>query len=346
MEVLFSLYCTIQKNRQMMEQLDKECDSINVEDVVSKTAAANTEPAQPRISARWLPDEIQVALLAIREYGKNFPMIAKLVTTKTEAHVRTFYLNNRRRYNLDQIVKEYEAGKSEESGAEEQSEPAVDAAAAAVATATASAPSAADAASATSATADRKQSTETSNNGVEASPESLPKKEDPKKPELGVAALKTGVAEATDATPTVATSGSSSTATGGAVAATTASKPSSSATITITDESDTATNSSSDVVATGPAAATGSSPLSNASPAPAPKSQASSGEELAAQKSNPASGIVATGAATGGSPTANSASKRDGSALPVAEQPPVKKIALSSSGGGGGVGGGAEFLAK
>ncbi|XP_039496871.1 REST corepressor isoform X1 [Drosophila santomea] len=340
-----ALMAEIQKNRQMMEQLDKECDSINVDDVVSKTAAANTEPAQPRISARWLPDEIQVALLAIREYGKNFPMIAKLVTTKTEAHVRTFYLNNRRRYNLDQIVKEYEAGKSEESGAEEQSEPAVDAAAAAAATATASAPSAADAASATSATADRKQSTETSNNGVEAIPESLPKKEDPKKPELGVAALKTVVAEAADNAPTVATSGSSSTATGGAVAATTASKPSSSATITITDESDTATNSSSDVVTTGPAAATGSSSLSIASPAPAPKSQAS-GEELAAQKSNPASGIVTTGAATGGSPTANSASKRDGSALPVAEQPPVKKIALSSSGGGGGVGGGAEFLAK
>ncbi|KQS30091.1 REST corepressor isoform X1 [Drosophila erecta] len=338
-----ALMAEIQKNRQMMEQLDKECDSINVEDVVSKPAAANTEPAQPRISARWLPDEIQIALLAIREYGKNFPMIAKLVTTKTEGHVRTFYLNNRRRYNLDQIVKEYEAGKSEESGAEEQSEPVIDAAAAA--SATASAPSAADTASATSATADRKQSTETSNNGVEAIQEILPKKEDPKKPELGAAALKTVVAEAADTTPTAASSGSSSTVAGGTVAAISASKPSSSATITITDESDTATNSSSDVVTTGPAAATGSSSLSIASSAPAPKSQASS-EELSAQKSNPASGIVATGAATGGSPTANTVSKRDGSAMAVAEQPPAKKIALSSSGGGGSGSGGAEFLTK
>ncbi|KMZ10630.1 REST corepressor isoform X1 [Drosophila simulans] len=337
---LTALMAEIQKNRQVMEQLDKECETINVDDVLSKPAAANTESAQPRISARWLPDEIQVALLAIREYGKNFPMIAKLVATKTEAHVRTFYLNNRRRYNLDQIVKEYEAGKSEESGAEEQTEPAGDAAAAGGATA--SAPSAADSTSATSATADRKQSTENSNNGVEAVQESSPKKEDPKKPELAAAVPKVGAAEAVDTVATVA----SSTATGVSAAATSASKPSTSATITIIDESDTATNSSSDVVTTGLAAATGLSALSSTTSAPAPKSQTSS-EELSAQKSNPASGTAATGAATGGGQTANSASKRDSSALPVAEQPPAKKIALSSAGGSSGGGSSvAEFLAN
>lgn len=326
----------IQKNRQVMEQLDKECETINVDDVLSKPAAANTESAQPRISARWLPDEIQVALLAIREYGKNFPTIAKVVATKTEAHVRTFYLNNRRRYNLDQIVKEYEAGKSEESGAEEQTEPAVDAAAAGAATA--SAPSAADSTSAASATADRKQSTENSNNGVETMQESLPKKEDPKKPELAAAVLKIGVAEAADTVATVA----SSTASGVIGAATSASKPSTSATITIIDESDTATNSSSDVVTTGLATATGSSALSSTTSAPASKTQTSS-EELSAQKSNPASGIAAIGATTGGGQTANSSgSKRDSSVLPVAEQPPAKKIALST-GGGSSV---AEFLAN
>eukprot|EP00099_Drosophila_melanogaster_P004056 NP_001188671.1 CoRest, isoform G [Drosophila melanogaster] len=333
---LTALMAEIQKNRQVMEQLDKECETINVDDVLSKPAAANTESAQPRISARWLPDEIQVALLAIREYGKNFPTIAKVVATKTEAHVRTFYLNNRRRYNLDQIVKEYEAGKSEESGAEEQTEPAVDAAAAGAATA--SAPSAADSTSAASATADRKQSTENSNNGVETMQESLPKKEDPKKPELAAAVLKIGVAEAADAVATVA----SSTASGVIGAATSASKPSTSATITIIDESDTATNSSSDVVTTGLATSTGSSALSSTTSAPASKTQTSS-EELSAQKSNPASGIAAIGAATGGGQTANSSgSKRDSSVLPVAEQPPAKKIALST-GGGSSV---AEFLAN
>lgn len=31
--------------------------------------------------------------------------------TKTEAHVKTFYVNHRRRYNLDQIIKKFEADK-------------------------------------------------------------------------------------------------------------------------------------------------------------------------------------------------------------------------------------------
>ncbi|XP_017064887.1 REST corepressor isoform X2 [Drosophila eugracilis] len=333
----------IQKNRQMMEQLEKECEAVNVEDAVTKPAAANTETAQPRISGRWTPDEIQVALLGLREYGKNFPMIAKLVTTKTEAHVRTFFLNNKRRYNLDQIIKEYEAGKSEESGPEEQNEAVVDAAAAA--SATASAPTTVDSASATSATAARKQSTETSNNGsIDPNQDTLSKKEDHKKPELATGTVKGGGGgDSADVTPTVASSGTPSTATGGTAAAgTTASNKPSSATITITDESDTATNSSSDVVApTGAAGATGSSSLSSANSAPTPKSQASS-EELSPQKSNPVSGIVSSGTVTAASPAANPTNKRDSSALPIAEQPPAKKIALSGGSGAGG----AEFAGK
>ncbi|XP_016995259.2 REST corepressor isoform X1 [Drosophila takahashii] len=325
-----ALMAEIQKNRQMMEQLDKECDAINVEDAASTkptaAAAANSasEPAQPRISARWSPDEIQVALCAIREYGKNYPIIAKLVTTKTEAHVRTFFVNNRRRYNLDQLVKEYEAVKSEESGPEEQNnEPAATDATAAAATATAAASATANAA-VDSATAASVASTETSNNSggvVEASQESLAKKEEHKKPEPAAAA-----GEATDATvPTTVASTSSSTASA-------PSNKSSSGTITITDESDTATNSSSDVVAPG-AVATGSATTAAASTASSalPASQAKSqGSE------EPASGAVASGTPPPAA-VANPPSKRDSSVMAIAEQPPAKKIALS---------GGVEFLGK
>ncbi len=32
-----------------------------------------------------------------------------MIGTKTESHVRSFYVNYRRRYNLDAAIKEYEA---------------------------------------------------------------------------------------------------------------------------------------------------------------------------------------------------------------------------------------------
>ncbi|KAH8373814.1 hypothetical protein KR200_004557 [Drosophila serrata] len=341
-----SLMAEIQKNRQMMEQLDKDCDTFNAEVVTTKSAVASTETAaaQPRISARWLPDEIQVALLAIREYGKNYPMIAKMVTTKTEAHVRTFFVNNRRRYNLDQIVKEYEAGKSEESGAEEQSEAAVvdgaaavsvgAAAAASAATTTAAAASVDSSAVVANATAARKPSTEASNNGVDPSPETQTKKEEPKKPEPAVAASKSteasvsvatastsasvpGTASASAATP-ASTATVSSSAAPSSVAGATGSKAST-ATITITDESDTATNSSSDVVTAGAttagATAAATASLSSASAAPAPKEDISVPKTAATSTGSVASGTATAGA--GANPSANSSnsSKRDSSMM-------------------------------
>ncbi|KAH8325587.1 hypothetical protein KR067_002118, partial [Drosophila pandora] len=296
-----ALMAEIQKNRQLMEQLDKECDAINVDDVVSKPAAANVETAaaQPRISSRWSPDETQVALLAFREYGKNYPMIAKLVATKTEAHVRTFYLNNRRRHNLDQIVKEYEAGKSEDSGAEEQAEPAVDVAAAVATGGATAAPSAVD-----STPAATKPSTDSSNNGAEPAQEPLAKKEDKKKSELVTGPSKPSGSEepAGAESPASALAGSSIAAASSVTDA--AGLKSSTATITITDESDTATNSSSDVIASG---STGTATTS-ASSAPATKSVVSS-EELSTPKSISAGGT--TGAGPASSPPNNPNNKRE-----------------------------------
>ena len=64
-------------------------------------------------------------LQGIRKFGKNFSAIASILGTKTESHVRSFFVNYRRRYDLDAAYKEYEAefGPSEqeqEGGKEEQ----------------------------------------------------------------------------------------------------------------------------------------------------------------------------------------------------------------------------------
>ena len=63
-----------------------------------------------------------MAVQGVRKYGKNFQAIAEMLGTKTEAQVRTFFVNYRRRYNLDNVLKEFEAEQQNASapnGAEE-----------------------------------------------------------------------------------------------------------------------------------------------------------------------------------------------------------------------------------
>lgn len=62
-----------------------------------------------RINARWTNDELLLAVQGVRKYGKDFSAIADVIGTKTEAHLRSFFVNYRRRYNLDAVLKEYEA---------------------------------------------------------------------------------------------------------------------------------------------------------------------------------------------------------------------------------------------
>ncbi|CAH2258764.1 jg12535 [Pararge aegeria aegeria] len=40
---------------------------------------------------------------------KDFQAIAETLGTKTEAHIRTFFISYRRRYNLDAVLREHEA---------------------------------------------------------------------------------------------------------------------------------------------------------------------------------------------------------------------------------------------
>ncbi|XP_021916178.1 REST corepressor-like isoform X3 [Zootermopsis nevadensis] len=62
-----------------------------------------------RINARWTNDELLLAVQGVRKYGKDFRAIAEVIGTKTEAHLRSFFVNYRRRYNLDAVLKEFEA---------------------------------------------------------------------------------------------------------------------------------------------------------------------------------------------------------------------------------------------
>lgn len=61
-----------------------------------------------RLNSRWNSDELLLAVKGVSKHGKDFQAIAELLGTKTESQVRTFYVNYRRKYNLDAMLKEFE----------------------------------------------------------------------------------------------------------------------------------------------------------------------------------------------------------------------------------------------
>ncbi|XP_028330981.1 REST corepressor 2 [Gouania willdenowi] len=67
-----------------------------------------TEPA-PKMNSRWTTEEQLLAVQAIRRYGKDFTAIAEVIGTKTPAQVSSFFVSYRRRFNLDEVLREWAA---------------------------------------------------------------------------------------------------------------------------------------------------------------------------------------------------------------------------------------------
>ncbi|XP_049599137.1 REST corepressor 2 isoform X2 [Syngnathus scovelli] len=66
------------------------------------------EPA-PKMNARWTTEEQLLAVQAIRRYGKDFTAIGEVIGNKTSAQVSSFFVSYRRRFNLDEVLREWAA---------------------------------------------------------------------------------------------------------------------------------------------------------------------------------------------------------------------------------------------
>ncbi|BES92865.1 Rest corepressor [Nesidiocoris tenuis] len=98
---IVSLKRQVQSNKQTISALKtKTCDGLG-----------DLRPSDnnSRINTRWTNEELLLAVQGVRMHGKDFATIAEVLGTKTEAHVRLFFAKERKRYNLDKIVAEYEA---------------------------------------------------------------------------------------------------------------------------------------------------------------------------------------------------------------------------------------------
>ncbi|KAB0800060.1 hypothetical protein PPYR_07940 [Photinus pyralis] len=98
---LEALHRQIQQNKQVVSSLKRK-HSESLEDL------RPTGDNSSRINSRWTNEELLLAVQGVRKYGKDFKSIAEVLGNKTEHHVRSFFVNYRKRYNLDTVLKDYE----------------------------------------------------------------------------------------------------------------------------------------------------------------------------------------------------------------------------------------------
>ncbi|KAM4772130.1 REST corepressor 3 isoform 1-T1 [Rhinophrynus dorsalis] len=62
-----------------------------------------------KVNARWTTEEQLLAVQGVRKYGKDFQAIADVIGNKTVGQVKNFFVNYRRRFNLEEVLQEWEA---------------------------------------------------------------------------------------------------------------------------------------------------------------------------------------------------------------------------------------------
>ncbi|KAJ3012730.1 UNVERIFIED_CONTAM: nuclear receptor co-repressor 1 [Siphonaria sp. JEL0065] len=78
---------------------------------IEETSKFTISDIQDSASTRWTVDEKSRAFSAFSKYGRDFEAVATAVGSKTTANVSEFYQLYKRKYKLDAVVAEVEAGK-------------------------------------------------------------------------------------------------------------------------------------------------------------------------------------------------------------------------------------------
>ncbi|XP_049646314.1 REST corepressor 1 [Suncus etruscus] len=99
-----------QTNSALKEKLDGGIEPFRLPEVIQKC------------NARWTTEEQLLAVQAIRKYGRDFQAISDVIGNKSVVQVKNFFVNYRRRFNIDEVLQEWEAehGKEETNGPSNQ----------------------------------------------------------------------------------------------------------------------------------------------------------------------------------------------------------------------------------
>ncbi|XP_073682907.1 REST corepressor 1 [Garra rufa] len=99
-----------QHNSALREKLDTGVDELRPSE------------ANQKFNTRWTTEEQLLAVQAIRKYGRDFQAISDVIGNKSVVQVKNFFVNYRRRFNLDEVLQEWEAehGVEERKGLDEE----------------------------------------------------------------------------------------------------------------------------------------------------------------------------------------------------------------------------------
>ncbi|XP_036449514.1 REST corepressor 1 isoform X2 [Colossoma macropomum] len=86
-----------QSNSALREMLDTGVEEFRPPEVSQK------------FNTRWTTEEQLLAVQAIRKYGRDFQAISDVIGNKSVVQVKNFFVNYRRRFNLDEVLQEWEA---------------------------------------------------------------------------------------------------------------------------------------------------------------------------------------------------------------------------------------------
>uniref|UniRef100_A0A3P9JIN2 REST corepressor 3 n=1 Tax=Oryzias latipes TaxID=8090 RepID=A0A3P9JIN2_ORYLA len=98
-EDVVAVSCSSSSANTLLRQLDMELVSLK-----RQVGGGNQ-----KVNARWTTDEQLLAVQGVRKYGKDFQAIADVIGNKTVGQVKNFFVNYRRRFNLEEVLQEWEA---------------------------------------------------------------------------------------------------------------------------------------------------------------------------------------------------------------------------------------------
>ncbi|XP_041418449.1 REST corepressor 3 isoform X3 [Xenopus laevis] len=121
-EDVVAVSCSPNAANTVLRQLDMELISLKrqvqnakqINSALKQKLEGGIEEFRPpesnqKVNVRWTTEEQLLAVQGVRKYGKEFEAIADVIGNKTVGQVKNFFVNYRRRFNLEEVLQEWEA---------------------------------------------------------------------------------------------------------------------------------------------------------------------------------------------------------------------------------------------